>query len=185
MSKRTKDKLSRLEKVAYHEAGHAVACFFAKKPYKHVTIEPGEDSYGHIRHFPLPDSFQPDIDSESYRMQKRIEQEIILLYSGHAAEVLAAGRHNWRGASDDTRRAVDLALYVNGDPKQTSAYLQWAWLKTMNFLKLPFRWVAVEGLAKALLERNNINKKEAKKIITTSIEDYVRQTKKYQQVSSA
>jgi ATP-dependent Zn protease len=47
MSKR---KASTLAATAYHEAGHAVACFVMRAKVKTATILPSEDYSGRVRH---------------------------------------------------------------------------------------------------------------------------------------
>jgi hypothetical protein len=37
-----------LEDTAYHEAGHAVAAVAFRRPFHYVTIEPCEESLGHV-----------------------------------------------------------------------------------------------------------------------------------------
>lgn len=36
------------EAIAYHEAGHAVMAYLKRRRFKVVTIEPDEDSGGHV-----------------------------------------------------------------------------------------------------------------------------------------
>jgi hypothetical protein len=81
--------------AAYHEAGHVVACFLLKRRFRYATIEPDEDSLGHVLETRLPVSFRPDIDSGP-RARAVTEKIIVSLFAGEAAE--AAGEADTTGA---------------------------------------------------------------------------------------
>jgi hypothetical protein len=44
----TEARIRRVEHIAHHEAGHAVAAVAFRKSFRYVTIEPDDDSLGHI-----------------------------------------------------------------------------------------------------------------------------------------
>lgn len=156
------------KKTAYHEAGHATARYFLKLAFKYVTIEPNKDSLGHVKPFPPPDSFQPDTFDDS-RTRTRIEKQIIAYYAGHAAEFVLTGRKNWSGASSDNHNAVNLAHYYCGSETQASLFLAWMWQRTVDWIKLPYHWKAVEALAKELIIRQRLSSKDAKKVIAKAL----------------
>jgi len=163
-------KLKRFKKTAHHEAGHAVARHFLHLPYRYVTIESDEESLGHVERFPYPKSFCPDIDSENYRVRKRIEKEIIASFAGHAAEFILSKRKNWKGARQDNHETVDLALYYcGGSTEEAGAFLDWMWLRTIGWIKNPLRWMCVKKVAKELLEKHKLKATEVRKIIKEAI----------------
>lgn len=47
--RKTKNRLSAIEKTAYHEAGHVVANYLLGFEIEYVTIVPDEDSEGHVK----------------------------------------------------------------------------------------------------------------------------------------
>ena len=101
----------KLEAVAYHEAGHAVVCFLRDRPFRYATIVPDEEFHGRVMTRKPPKSLQPDskVDCKALCW---IEREILAHLAGLAAEYRHAGRHNWRGASQDLRNARELADYL-------------------------------------------------------------------------
>jgi ATP-dependent Zn protease len=104
----------RLQRVAYHEAGHAFASIKLRRGLVRVTIEPNEDYLGHsLDTLSGLNSVIRD-DANSYRVAER---EILILLSGLAAEHRFAGNHNWRGAGHDFESAADLALRIHGNAK--------------------------------------------------------------------
>jgi cell division protease FtsH len=90
------------EITAYHEAGHAVLASKiegADKPHK-VTIVPRGRALGATMIFP---------EKESYHMQKkRLNNQLAVLFGGRIAEKMFCGDIS-AGASDDIKRATDLA----------------------------------------------------------------------------
>jgi cell division protease FtsH len=88
--------------TAYHEAGHAVVAALLPEtdpPHK-VTIVPRGRALGATMIVP---------ERESYHMQKRkLHAQMVMLFGGRVAESLFCGDIS-AGASDDIRRATDLA----------------------------------------------------------------------------
>lgn len=79
------------ERVAYHEAAHAVAAWALWRPFEYATIVAGEESNGHVQHIPIRDVedfvFPGDYDSFA------LDRAVIALV-GYAAESVAA-ETNW------------------------------------------------------------------------------------------
>ena len=158
------NKYSRLKSTAYHEAGHAVACYFLHFPFKYLTIEPEKDTLGHVKRFPHPKSFHPDYEGDTKTLN-RIEKNIITSYSGSAAEFILTGKYN-SGGGTDSQYARELADHYCGGPEETEAFLKWMWERTINWVQNPdFHWDAVEALAQELLKKSRLTSKEAKQII--------------------
>ncbi len=159
------NKYSRLKSTAYHEAGHAVAHYFLHLPFKYLTIEPEKDSLGHVKGFPPPKSFRPEIDEDTKTLN-RIEKNIIAYYAGNATEFIHTGKLNKIGVGSDNQNAMDLAINYCGGPEETEAFLNWMWERTINWLQNPSsHWNAVETLAQELLKKRRLTSKEAKQII--------------------
>jgi len=148
-------------KTAYHEAGHAVARVRLGLPIRKVTIVEKDDSYGHVA-FQYPKWFKPDTMELTPSRRIKIENEIIAGLAGHAAELIYSGRNNWSGSSSDMDRLVDLALYVTGSEAQLNAYLNWLQIRTIDFLRAPLNWLAVENVAQELLKKGSLSAKEVK-----------------------
>jgi hypothetical protein len=159
---------NRLERTAYHEAGHTVACVYLHIPFKYATIKSGEDFLGRVERYPYPESFHPDID-DSPKIRSRIEKDMMISLAGHAAEMAFSGRHNWSGASYDSHKAGDLALYYAGGEEETSAFYNWMWVRTRAWIRQPLHWIAVIALAKELLKEQTITAKEVRIIINKNL----------------
>jgi hypothetical protein len=170
-------KRKQIEKTAYHEAGHAVAAFYMKRAFRYVTIEPEEDSLGHIMLKKFRDSFNPEIDSDR-KIRKPLEKAIITSFAGPIAEQIFSGRKNIIGAKSDLRDALDYACYLCGSLEETEAYVNWLWIKTKNMIRQPAKWCSVEGLAKELLDCHKIGYMKARRIIKESFERAVRERNK-------
>ena len=167
----------RLIKTAYHEAGHAVAAFFLRLPFRHITIEPEGESLGHVLcDNALGKKTDLHINDALYemnaRVERRIEASVICDFAGLAAEAKYAGRHDWRGAASDFHNSVKYASYVCGCvQEETEAYLKLQRIRAKNMMNVGFQWAAVEALAEALLERRTIGCRTARKIIRKALLD--------------
>ncbi len=158
-------KISKNERTAYHEAGHAVVMHELEMAIREVSIIPNdvEGSLGHVSAYPRP-SFNPDTDS-SWRTRIKIGTELLVFYAGITAEALFCGRHNRRAANSDLDKAAKLARYITSEENELKAYLGWLKIRTRNLLKNPVVWVKVEAVAQALIERKQLRGKEVKQII--------------------
>ncbi len=96
------------EITAYHEAGHAIVAATIPEtdsPHK-VTIVPRGRALGATMVLP---------DKESYHMQKKkLAGQLAMLFGGRVAESIFCGDIS-AGASDDIRRATDLARAMVGE----------------------------------------------------------------------
>jgi len=108
--------------IAYHEAGHAVAALVLHRRFRHVTIEPDEDSGGHIA-WSLGGPRVSELANSERRLRARIERGIIVTYAGPLAEARYTGRKNHVGARDDYKKALELATFVCDDMASAEALL--------------------------------------------------------------
>jgi ATP-dependent Zn protease len=156
---------SKLERIAYHESGHAVISTELKLPFTRVSVIEDDKSLGHII-FTLPDWFNPDISSDA-KTNTLIEKRILVGLSGLAAVHKLTGRHNWRGASCDVHSAVGLASY-RFTHEVAEPYINYLKARARSMMNAPYTWMAVEQLAKKLLEEQQLSAKTARKIIRSA-----------------
>jgi hypothetical protein len=162
----------RLQRAAYHEAGHAVAAYVLRLPVRGVSISEDEDASGRVEYAPPPASFRPDVwYGEARRTEHRIEAHIIRALAGPAAEARWIGRRNHVGASGDYRAARDLADYVAGDPSGEGAWRYVAWLeyRAEDLVQREHYWAAIEALAAELLARRRLGPRQARAVIKGAI----------------
>jgi ATP-dependent Zn protease len=160
-----KKKHSLRERTAYHEAGHAVSHFVLRVPFRYVTIKPDIEKHtlSHV-YGVFPKKFNPELNRD-IRTRTRVEHEIMTSLAGHIAEKIASGRTDNVGASFDNHAAVDLASYVTSSDGEMNAYLEWLRIRTESLLLLPLHWDMIEEVANALMKRETISAKDAKKIM--------------------
>jgi ATP-dependent Zn protease len=150
------------ERVAFHEAGHAVVAFHLKRKFRRVTIAPAGRSLGHTRFFPL-DNFHPDYQN-SARTRRLMDSEIMIDLAGLEAEYLKMGRRSLKGGQSDIDQAADLAWHAQGGGRAVSRYFRQLQVASRNLLRE--HWSEVESLATALLEQITLTEDEARKVIT-------------------
>jgi len=154
-------KKNGLEATAYHEAGHAVACFFLQRLFRFVTIKTGGDFLGRVVGRP----------SDYRRRLKMAEKgfvctnDAIISAAGPEAERKYKGRRNHRGASGDYRMILDIARGVGEDGcggmenSPMAKAVADASFKEARIL-LDFRWPFVERVARELLGRETLYHEE-------------------------
>jgi cell division protease FtsH len=108
-SRRLSDKVKRV--VAYHESGHAIcaAACPGSDPVQKISIIPrGIGALGYTLQTPLEDRY--------LHSERDLLNRIITLYGGRVAEEVVFGKINrTTGASDDIRKASDLARRMVGE----------------------------------------------------------------------
>ena len=128
---------------------------------KRVTIKPTAGTLGHCRHFSTP-AFRPDVDSTP-RTLVRIQEEIVALLAGAAAEKRFAGRAHHRAAASDYDAAADLALRLVASSRSANALLKWLGIVSEDLVE--FRWREIVAVAHELLERGMLNSKAVRRTI--------------------
>jgi len=167
-----RQRVSALEATAFHEAGHAFLAVERRLPLRYVTIEPNEDSLGHIRGKAWPESFRPDINADR-QTTKRLEDQVLMVMAGGVAEYLRTGRRNNVGASGDFHQAVDIAGYLHPDETVLSAYLKFVDAYLVSMLSpvewKNYRWSMVERIAEALLTSTTLTPSEVRRLVSPDV----------------
>lgn len=183
-SKRESLKISEKNRkiTAYHEAGHALVGQLLGQGLYKVTITPRGPSLGHT-------SFEPKEDLTSINFQE-LEAKIAMQLAGRVAEEIVFGEENvTTGAESDLRGATDLAykmvtrwgyskrvglihntaediVSTSVIEEEVQAILQRAYERDKEILT--HNRAQLSKIAEALLERETLDAKEVKQILTNS-----------------
>ena len=154
---------SKLERVAYHEAGHAVAAVILRRPFKYATVVENEDADGHVRYFP-GELIDPETVVDERRAITKMERAIQTAFAGFASEQLAYGGGILEGSSDWEKAAtLGLAIYTPGD--LLNAYLRYLYEKCKAMLAEPLHREAIQGVVDALLEKKTLKSSEVRSVV--------------------
>lgn len=159
---------SRVERTAYHEAGHAVAAYLRHLRFTSISIIPYRGTLGRCEFSEAGVILDLDLRAMS-RTRRRIETLIVVSLGGVIAECLLSGRNNWRGAHADLHDAARYASVVTGSEDELGAYVRWLWEHTRMLLSAPPCWLAVERLASALLDDHRVGERRARRIIADAL----------------
>jgi hypothetical protein len=159
--------------TAYHEAGHVVAALAYRKGIRRqgTTIFPdAEGALGSVymlKHIPgdpsVGGSYRGDLLTG--RMRLRIEDDVIVSLAGGAAQrkFRPSSVRSYHGQSDN-EAANDLLMYIVRDERELKAYWRLLMVRTENFVRNPMRWMQIEAIAKALMERKTHSPGELRQI---------------------
>jgi Peptidase family M41 len=159
---------ARVERTAYHEAGHAVAAYLRHLRFTSISIIPYRGTLGRCEFSEAGVILDLDLRAMS-RTRRRIETLIVVSLGGVIAECLLSGRNNWRGAHADLHDAARYASVVTGSEDEMGAYVRWLWEHTRMLLSAPPCWLAVQRLASALLDDHRIGERRARRIIAEAL----------------
>lgn len=149
------------QRTAYHEAGHAVIALSLGRPLQKVTIAPNQIRLGVCQ-----------IQKGRFRPSKDwIEDEILILLAGIAAEAKFSGEYDLRGAGEDLRYARRFSLQRAGSENQAERLERKLLTKTEYLLADEGHWAAVTAIAKELLARETISGRAAKHLFDISVEE--------------
>ena len=142
----------KLAVIAHHEAGHAVAAFFLRDKFKHVTIVPKDESAGHL--LPL----------RPVRSMEKTHARAIVGLAG----IIAQRRYNGRcvreyHSAPDRKMVSSYAFDLAGSQAVAQALLN-LWYAQANEL-IKNRWNAVEDVASALLRDKTLSSDDVRDII--------------------
>jgi hypothetical protein len=153
----------KLERVAYHEAGHAVAALELRRAFRYVSVIPGEDNLGHVLMRPVPGSVREGMSWSDPKAHRWLELECLILLSGPAAEAEFVGRYNHVGAGSDYRECVDVALRLMDD-EIIGKFMAYMAARARCYIRNPNRWVQVEALAAALVTHRKLSRKRVDEV---------------------
>ncbi len=161
-AKRPKKRIGKLDRAAFHEAGHAVVAHSLRLKFSQASILQSSES-GAIGHVP----FELDTSSlrdgpVSYgerRAEKRLEHRIVVLGAGVVAVGILTGRRAWRGEEIDEAKRLAQQRCSSGE--EIDAFLKWLLVRTENELRLAPWWRMVEALAAELIDRDRLSGQEA------------------------
>jgi hypothetical protein len=153
-----------MQHTAYHKAGHAVLAHFLGVGLRRVSIT-DEDCSGHIL-----DGGECSEDTEHMRI---FAEESFWLrmatvrYAGAEAVRLLAPQSRWRGAESDYKwAAVALEKITMDWPSRRSLY---SYARRRTQLLVENYLPEIEALARALMEREQLDADEAGKVLRGSL----------------
>jgi ATP-dependent Zn protease len=152
----------RRERIAFHEAGHAVVAYRLGIEVEFVTILPTHHSAGHVTH---GDLFCGGADSDRAALERAIKINL----AGPMAEALFYPRYRRRRGSQDYVCAFGLARYLAGWGAQEIIRCQER--ETKKLLNL--YWNDVKHVAQALLEYDELTGIAVKGIMDREEDDWI------------
>jgi len=151
------------EETAYHEAGHAVACYVLKYVFEEVSIIRGEGFEGKLYANGIPEDLKERLVQKEILSPvdtKLIHEYIIISWAGFASEYRFTGKPNLDGSTRDLRLAYLLAFHLDRPDKE---YEEEA--KELIYSN----WKKVEAVAQALLESQTLTAQQVQEICETPI----------------
>lgn len=151
-SARSRAAHRRKQRTAYHEAGHAVACFVLDRTFGSVTVVPSGHYLGFVSEVDAVIAPQPGVVDI---------HDVIIDLAGNAAERRFAGRgSSWARADHnhalDRLRGVasDGHSYLHDDSPLVASILRGAEKATEQLVE--DYWTAIVALAEALMQRDTM-----------------------------
>jgi hypothetical protein len=141
----------KMEAVAYHEAGHAVAALLLHRPLRYVSIVPDKER-GILGYDLMP------------RRRTLLEREIMVLLAGEVAEEEFRGWRNRVGARSDYDKAHKCARAICETDEEAVAYVTWLRVRIANQILGPVPWSIIKAVAADLLVRERLTVAEVRVI---------------------
>ena len=154
----------KLQSVAYHEAGHAVAAWRLRLKINSVTIRGTDDYAGLTSHSNPLRGIDIEVDA-SDRARCRVENAIMVCMAGPVAQKKfnPTGFRRWHAESDWDHAGDLLIRIAPATVRGGTAY--WTLLEERTKGLIGVNWVEVQTLAEALLESETLKRPEIRRII--------------------
>jgi hypothetical protein len=171
MARSKKPKPSRLERTAYHEAGHVIMAIELRVRFIRATILPDHrnGSLGHVLFVSSAPNYRDDFE-KLYRLCKR---HVMFNLGGLAAEASLTGRRNWIGAQEDLQSSIRFARRVIGD-RLARRWVEGVLWQTELFFQRPDSRLLVEAVAQALLAEQTVSARRLRAIVKKTSRDLPR-----------
>jgi hypothetical protein len=100
----------------------------------------------------------------------RIEEDVMVSLAGGVAQrcFRPSSVRSYHSRSD-RESAIDLLMYIVGDERELKAYFRLLMVRTENFVRLPFRWMQIEAIAKALMEKKTLSPGELRQLYADAL----------------
>jgi hypothetical protein len=173
----------RLRRTAYHEAGHAVVACLMHVPFHSVTVAPGPVPVDDLRRTTLgqielniewPDwaiPFSPCFDRT--RARRFVARDVCMTLAGPLAETLHT--RCWQqqpgDEQDDEWAAYEIAedCRVARSPKATREWVNRLRFSTLEMLRIPYVWAAVDAVAGKLVKRKRLNSAQVHQLVCAAL----------------
>lgn len=143
--------------TAYHEAGHAVVALALGRVIQRVTIVPGKTHAG------VESLGQCQMQKGRFKPSKDwLEDEVLILFAGMAAESQITGQYSTAGAATDLRAARRFVESRAGGERQVARLERRLLDKTEYLLSDEGNWRAVELIVNELLVHQTISGRAAR-----------------------
>lgn len=136
-----------MNKVAIHEAGHALMSFNLDIDIESVNIVENGETLGNCQNAGEIDF---DLDCMTVEQKDLIERHIKVLMAGHIAEKIFSEDTEYIQSQDDYHKAVALAECMHGSSRQIQAYLDYLYICVEEDLAL---WKKILSILAENLDR--------------------------------
>lgn len=156
--------MKKIESVAFHEAGHAVAYLLTEMPFNYVTIKPDEkeDEYGQksVGHL-MPNEPTSIDDWCQYTILNPTDFNIyfkgdFIKIAGSVAEMIHKGKFNNKGAAADFRQWSKTTL-SDLPEKLRTRYKSFMFEYAIEVLQIKTIWSKIVAVAEALIKQETLS----------------------------
>jgi len=176
--RKTKNRLSAIEKTAYHEAGHVVTNYLVGFEIEYVTIVPDEDSEGHVKSNEFNNYYYEGFRVYHIKDYELIFNSIVANLAGYLCVRKVTGRGKLFVDIGDYGRSLDLFKSFNISHNLRDSMLETAEYFIRDIFNEERSWELVKLIARSLLERKTLTGQEVLGIIENSNYYILRKTLK-------
>ena len=158
------------EATAYHEAGHAMACWLSDRNFKYVTIKPKGDSLGHLKR---KNYIRFETMSITFPTQVgKFFIENFINGAGFVSEKMYRGRNNLVGAKFDFKN-----MYIRSLSDLPESFIKkyYTFLAeyTLTVFQLENNWIMIEAIAEALIERETLTYNDVINVVQEAMLNHI------------
>lgn len=157
---------------AYHEAGHAIACYLMGLGPELATIEPTEDSQGHCA-VAGRDLWKANPDMrKTWWGTRRAAGMVVVYLAGSAAESTYTGRAAGDALDSDMLEVEGHITLLTGESigeRRFEEYLTQAQRETRELIEHCLVWAAVRAVAEALMRERTLSIMRVREMIRTAM----------------
>ena len=149
--------MTELERVAYHEAGHALAHCILHMRFKGVSIVANNRSLGRVPGAPFPAWLA---DAGPTKKRSWIEKRIMCTLAGSAVDEILGLSTNASGSDSVSAHLLASNLLewkLLGNEQEARAFVSGLYQSTKVMMQEQGNWATIEALVRKLLERGRLS----------------------------